>query len=221
MRNTENINNIAALGIDWIGLIFWTKSPRYVNMNPAESDGLTNHTIRDAICNISAVKRVGVFVDDTVQNITTQVRNYKLDIIQLHGNETPAFINNLRAKLQTEANPDIKFIKAISVTSDEDIGKCCNYENSVDYFLFDTRCSTVGGSGIKFDWSILNSYHGNHPFLLSGGIGPDDADTISSIHHPMLAGIDLNSRFETEPGMKDVIALHKFIDKIRTGNNIK
>lgn len=145
------------------------------------------------------MKRVGVFVDDTPQNIITHVVNYKLDLIQLHGNETPTLIKNLRSTIDPDIRPGIKFIKAISVTSAKDIERCKAYEDCADYFLFDTRCTTVGGSGKQFDWSVLDNYDGTRPFLLSGGIGPDDADRIKAISHKKLIGIDLNSRSETAP----------------------
>ena len=108
----------------------------------------------------------------------------------------------------------LHLIKAISVSSRNDIATYKTYEGLVEYFLFDTKCPSVGGSGQQFDWSVLSAYDGSTPFLLSGGIGPDDAERIKSFHHPQCIGIDLNSRFELAPGLKDVIKLQAFIKEL-------
>ena len=149
------------------------------------------------------------------QNIITRVYNYGLDYIQLHGDESPVMIDNLRRSLVPDIVSSIKIIKAISISSPDDLRKCHEYVGHADMLLFDTKCSTAGGSGRKFDWSFINDYKEDIPFLLSGGIGPDDADSIMSVRHPMMAGIDLNSRFETSPAVKDVEQLRIFITKIR------
>jgi phosphoribosylanthranilate isomerase len=109
----------------------------------------------------------------------------------------------------------MKIIKAISVSTAGDIQKYKEYVGAVDYFLFDTKCKTVGGSGQQFDWQVLDEYDGDVPFLLSGGIGPEDASRILSFHHPRCVGIDLNSRFEIEPGLKDVEKLKEFLLKVK------
>lgn len=215
MREGDNIREVAALGVDWIGMIFWPKSPRYVQMIPTGAGIIPDRGTLDEQCSATSFKRVGVFVDDMAQNIITRAVNYKLDLIQLHGNETPTLIKNLRATLDPDILPGIKFIKAISVKSPADIDRYRDYEDGVDYFLFDTRCECVGGSGRQFDWSVLDRYHGSRPFLLSGGIGPDDAERIKQINHPQFAGIDLNSRFETAPGVKDVEALRRIVGPLR------
>jgi phosphoribosylanthranilate isomerase len=146
------------------------------------------------------------------QNIVTHAYNYKLDYIQLHGSESPIYIDNLRNTLVPDILPDIKIIKALSINEEADILKWKIYEGHVDMFLFDTKSTqTVGGTGKHFDWSLINMYDGNIPFLLSGGIGPDDAEAIKSFEHPMCVGIDLNSRFEKEPGIKDVDRLKAFL----------
>lgn len=211
MRDGDNIWDVVAAGADWIGMIFWPKSPRYVRMIPTGYGIIPDLSPLGGECPGTAFRRVGVFVDDTAQNIITHVVNYHLDIIQLHGDESPTFIRNLRATLDPDIRPGIKFIKAVSIGSAEDARGYLGYEDCADYFLFDTRCACVGGSGRQFDWSILDAYDGQTPFLLSGGIGPDDGERIAGIDHPLFAGIDLNSRFETEPGMKDVEMLRKFI----------
>ena len=212
MRDGENIRRVAALGVDWIGMIFWDKSPRYVTMIPTDAGIIPD---RADTTPKTDIKRVGVFVDEMPQNIITRAVNFELDLIQLHGHETPTMIRNLRRTLDPDIRPGIQFIKAISVSCRDDIAAYKPYEDCVDYFLFDTRCPTVGGSGAQFDWRVLEAYNGNKPFLLSGGIGPDDAERVRAFHHPQCIGIDLNSRFETAPGVKDVDLLHTFIQHIK------
>ena len=215
MRDSENIRQVAALGVDWIGMVFWDQSPRNVTMIQSPAGIIPDRSsVQNAPCEMYDFKRVGVFVDEMAQNIITRVVNFQLDLVQLHGHETPTLIRNLRRTLATDIRPGIQFIKAISVESRDDIATYKEYEDSVDYFLFDTKCPTAGGSGEQFDWSILDAYDGDKPFLLSGGIGPDDADRIHAFNHPKCVGIDLNSRFETGPGMKDVEALARFIKSL-------
>ena len=151
-------------------------------------------------------KRVGVFVDEDIETVRQTADDYALDIIQLHGQESPDYAAQLR---------EWEVVKAISVSSRDDIMTYKAYEGLVDYFLFDTKCKTVGGSGEQFDWTVLADYVGETPFLLSGGIGPDDVERVKAFHHPRCVGIDLNSRFETAPGLKDVHKLKTFIKKIR------
>jgi len=212
MRDGENIRWVAALGVDWIGMIFWDKSPRYVTMIPTDAGIIPD---RADTTPKTDIKRVGVFVDEMPQNIITRAVNFELDLIQLHGHETPTMIRNLRRTLDPDIRPGIQFIKAISVSCRDDIAAYKPYEDCVDYFLFDTKCPTVGGSGSQFDWSVLEAYNGSKPFLLSGGIGPDDAERVKAFHHPQCIGIDLNSRFETAPGVKDVDLLRTFIQHIK------
>lgn len=212
MRDGENIRRVAALGVDWIGMIFWDKSPRYVTMIPTDAGIIPD---RADTTPKTDIKRVGVFVDEMPQNIITRAVNFELDLIQLHGHETPTMIRNLRHTLDPDIRPGIQFIKAISVSCRDDIAAYKPYEDCVDYFLFDTKCPTVGGSGTQFDWSVLEAYDGSKPFLLSGGIGPDDTERVKAFHHPQCIGIDLNSRFETAPGVKDVDLLRTFIQHIK------
>ena len=211
MHDGENIRQVAELGVDWIGMIFYPKSPRNVTMIPTCAGIIPD---RGSVVGDFKAKRVGVFVDEMAQNIITRVVNFKLDMVQFHGHETPTLIRNLRRTLDPDIRPGIKFIKAISVSSCEDIATWKTYADCVDYFLFDTQCSSVGGSGQQFDWTMLNTYDGEQPFLLSGGIGPDDADRIKAFHHPKCIGIDLNSRFETEPALKDIQKLKTFLEQL-------
>jgi phosphoribosylanthranilate isomerase len=214
MRDGENIRQVVELGVDWIGMIFWDKSPRNVTMIPTNAGIIPDRANGQWSKVNGQCKRVGVFVDEMAQNIVTRVFNYKLDIIQLHGHESPTLIRNLRLTLDPDIRPGIKIIKAISVETIDDIATYKDYSDCVDYFLFDTKCKTVGGSGEQFDWSILDAYDGELPFLLSGGIGPDDAERVRAFHHPKCIGIDLNSRFETEPGVKVINKLKQFLEQL-------
>ncbi len=196
MREADNIRAVEALGIDWMGFIFWPGSSRFVSEKP---EYLPTKCLR-----------VGVFVDATNEEIMAKVAEYKLGAIQLHGHETPAQI----ACLRQSVNSSTFIIKALSISSKEDLLHYKLYEGLVDYFLFDTKCLTVGGSGKHFDWSVLNDYQGQTSFLLSGGIGPDDAARLQQFHHPRCVGIDLNSRFETAPALKNVTLLKTFLEKL-------
>ena len=198
MRESKNIEQVAQLGVDMMGFIFYPKSPRYVSYVLARSDADRK------VC------RVGVFVNDSIPEILDKIHSFSLNAVQMHGNESRELCEQLR-----EANGDIKIIKAISVSNAGDIQKYKEYVGAVDYFLFDTKCKTVGGSGQQFDWQILDEYDGDVPFLLSGGIGPEDAFRIRTFHHSQCVGIDLNSRFEIEPGVKDVEKLNKFLNEIK------
>lgn len=211
MRDADNIRDISALGVDMIGLIFYPPSPRYVQQFSSGAGIIPDYAPDMG----KTPLRVGVFVDDMPQNIVTRVYNYKLDYIQLHGNEPRETLENLRATIDPDIKPKVKIIKAISVSSAEDIKKYKEYVGAADLFLFDTECKTVGGSGEQFDWQVLQAYDGDVPFLLSGGIGPDDAERVKNFHHPKCIGIDLNSKFEIEPALKDVEKLKQFLVKVK------
>lgn len=211
MRDADNIRDISALGVDMIGLIFYPPSPRYVQQFSSGAGIIPDYAPDMG----KTPLRVGVFVDDMPQNIVTRVYNYKLDYIQLHGNEPRETLENLRATIDPDIKPNIKIIKAISISSTEDIKKYKEYVGAADLFLFDTKCKTVGGSGEQFDWQVLQQYDGETPFLLSGGIGPEDVERLKAFQHPKCIGIDLNSKFEIEPALKDVEKLRKFLLKVK------
>ena len=194
MRNAENIRDVEALGIDMMGFIFYPKSSRYVSARPAYLP--------------QKCKRVGVFVNATIDDIRQHIADYSLDIVQLHGHESTDSIRSLRSL----CGDVISIIKAFNIATKEDLSATTPYAGLVDYFLFDTKGPSVGGNGEKFDWSVLEAYNGDTPFLLSGGIGPDDAERILDYHHPKCIGIDLNSRFEIEPGIKDITKLKTFLN---------
>lgn len=216
MRQAHNIRQVEQLDIDLIGLIFYPKSPRFVSMTDSGSGIVPDYaTPGHGTGAAGRVPRVGVFVDDMAQSIVTRVYNYGLDYVQLHGAESPTFIDNLRRTLDPDIRPGIRIIKALSISRPDDFRQWEQYKGHADMLLFDTRCDSRGGSGDKFDWTMLDSYDGDLPFLLSGGITPDDAPAIRAIRHPRMAGVDLNSRFETAPAVKDVTLLRRFISALR------
>ena len=199
MRDADTIREVEALGIDYMGFIFWPKSSRYVSEMPAYLP--------------TKCKRVGVFVDASIGDVMTIAEQYQLDLIQLHGQESPSYITQLRPHLSL-LNSKISIIKALNIATTADLANAKQYEGIVDYLLFDTKGKSVGGNGEKFDWSVLSAYTGNTPFLLSGGIGPDDAERVKAFNHPKCIGIDLNSKFEISPALKDVNKLQEFIKEL-------
>ncbi len=197
MREAENIRAVEALGVDWMGFIFWEHSSRNVCQRPAYLP--------------EKAKRVGVFVDAPLDVVCQHVETFGLDVVQLHGSESPAYLRDLRNALAGA----VLIVKAFSIATRDDLLPTSLYEGLADYFLFDTKAQLVGGNGRKFDWSVLAHYDGSTPFLLSGGIGPDDASRLSAFSHPRLAGIDLNSRFEAAPAQKNVELLKQFLYDIQ------
>ncbi len=195
-RDEENIRQLEQLDIDWIGFIFYPGSPRYVGKGIGYIP--------------SKLKKVGVFVDQNPQYIRDRAKQYRLDAIQLHGSEPPWYCITLREE-------GFQIIKSFSIDSGGSIPKAQlhAYEGKCDYFLFDTKTKLHGGSGEKFVWDKLGDYQGDTPFLLSGGISPMDGEEIRSIKHSKLAGIDINSRFEIEPAMKDIELIKTFIKQFR------
>ena len=195
MRESENIRKVEALGIDLMGFIFWPKSSRYVNERPAYLP--------------TQCKRVGVFVNEDIDKVKHIAEDYALDFIQLHGSESPEQISHL-----SPLASHLSIIKAFNIATKEDLKATKPYEGIVDYFLFDTKAQLPGGTGKQFDWSVLANYIGNTPFLLSGGIGPDDAERVKAFNHPKCVGYDLNSKFEVEPALKDIQKLKTFLEQL-------
>ena len=215
MRDSRNIQEVSALAVNWIGLIFYERSPRFIGQSPTKQWTVDSGqlTVKYRLSQLSTVncqlstKKVGVFVNATIESMMETASAYKLDYLQLHGNESPEDCHTLQKR-------GYSLIKAFPIASKEDFKKTKEYEGRVEYFLFDTRCEGYGGSGKRFDWSILTEYKGETPFLLSGGIRPENAEAIRNFRHPRFAGIDLNSGFEIEPGLKDIDKLKNFIQQI-------
>ena len=194
MRNGKNIRAVEPLGVDWMGFIFYPPSKRFVGATPEYLPMKT--------------KRVGVFVNESTEIILDKVTLFSLDIVQLHGDESPELCQELTDK-------GIKVIKAFGIGTTFPSDKIEPYEGSCDYFLFDTQTSAYGGSGRKFNWDILQTYQGSSPFLLSGGISEDDVQTIQEFSHPMCIGIDINSKFELSPANKNIQSIQQFIKSLK------
>ena len=198
MKYPDNIREIAALQPDFMGFIFYPNSPRF-------ADQLDVNSLESIP---KSIKKVGVFVNDNLENILTCIQKYNLDAVQLHGAEN----GSLCRKIKEEAKTMV--IKAFSVMGAYNLKVTKEYEDVADLFLFDTKTDLYGGSGQKFNWNILSEYQGNTPFLLSGGIGMEDVKAIRSIEHPKMIGVDVNSKFEIKPGLKNVALLKKFIEEL-------
>lgn len=194
MREPENIRAVEKTGADWMGFICYERSPRFVADTPA--------------CLPERCRRIGVFVNAGFEQITARAEALGLDYLQLHGTESPELCLELRCH-------GFHLIKAFAPRTPEDFERTVPYLPLCDYLLFDTPTTGYGGSGKAFDWSLLRFYHGDVPFLLSGGICPESLEALRHFHHPQWAGIDLNSGFETAPAVKDAEKLKTFIETIR------
>lgn len=192
MKFQDNIKEVASLLPDYLGFIFWEKSARYFD---GEIPTLPE-----------SIKKVGVFVDADLDFITNTFSKYKLDLVQLHGKESAKFCDKLKEK-------NIKIIKAFSVDNLFDFTQLESYKEVCDYFLFDTKGKLPGGNGITFDWKVLENYKLSVQYFLSGGIGVDNELEIKEFFTKTYANncvaIDVNSKFEIKPGLKNVSELKK------------
>ncbi len=192
LTKINQIQELISLNTNFLGFIFYEKSPRFV----------LNHLSLDEISEINHQGKVGVFVNETVEKISEISEKAKLNFIQLHGDEDEKFILQLRQILGN----NIKIIKVIRIgnQSFDELQKTINQQPStVNYLLFDTDSKTFGGTGKTFDWQILNEIEIPIPYFLSGGISLENIHQLSTINHQPLA-LDINSKFETEPGSKDL-----------------
>jgi phosphoribosylanthranilate isomerase len=202
ITDPSNATEIATLRVDFMGFIFYPGSTRYVGPSPS----------RELLsCNYENIGRTGVFVDDDHRNIISTVEEYSLDYVQLHGTESVNYCLSLK-------RAGIKIIKAFKVGSVFDLLVMNDYMDVCDYFLFDTGTGKEGGSGKKFDWTLIYGYHLPKPFFLAGGIGPSDVRRIRELSYPFLHAIDLNSNFEVSPGVKNIEALRSFINELKSEN---
>ena len=199
MKYPDNIREVTSLHPDFMGFIFYSNSPRFVGRLDVNTLGALP----------TAIKKTGVFVNENLENILTAISKYNLDAVQLHGADNKKLCRKIRQEAKTMV------IKVFPIMDASNFRVTGDYEEVADYFLFDTKTDLYGGSGQKFNWNILQEYKGNKPFLLSGGIGADDVKAIRAIEHPLLAGVDLNSKFELKPGLKNVALLKQFIDELK------
>lgn len=193
----SDLETLVELGADYAGFIFYNRSPRFVG------NKLDGRTVREAGKNIG---KVGVFVNADVQQVLQTVKDYGLDAVQLHGDESIAFCQQVRLTV-----PVIK-VFPVDATGFQNAAP---YLPHSDYFLFDTAGKEYGGTGKQFNWELLNNYNLDKPFFLSGGIGPDDVEAIQRWRHPSLFALDVNSRFEISPGVKDMEKVAIFLKAIK------
>jgi len=203
MKFPENIEAISTLKPDFMGFIFYPKSPRFAE--PLDVLALKKLPF--------SIKKIGVFVNENLENILTIAFTYKLDGVQLHGTELVDMCKELKSA-------GYIVIKAFPIAEAYNFKVTKDYEGACDYFLFDTKTDAFGGSGVKFNWSMLDEYVGKTPFLLSGGIASDDAEAILKIEHSKFAGVDLNSKFELKPGLKDQQKLKIFLNNLKQNKAI-
>ena len=195
MRELENISALSELNPNYIGFIFWSESSRFVDKKTPPLD--------------KKIIKTGVFVDATFDYILTKIKDHQLDAVQLHGQESCSYCKVIK-------DYGLKVIKSFSIKNTFDFNTLEDYENSCDYYLFDTKGKLPGGNGFSFDWKVLNEYPSQKPFFLSGGIGVDNLNEIKKLVKTKLPihAIDVNSKFETAPGNKNIELLKKFKKKI-------
>ncbi len=206
MKYPENMEEVARLAPDYLGFIFWEPSPRYFSGSLPE---LPEH-----------IRKVGVFVDASIDDILEKARDLSLDLIQLHGKESPEFCSSLRTGLDAIEKPGrTEIIKAIAIGGTFSFDNLIPYEGKVDYFLFDSKGPMPGGNGFVFDWKLLQGYNQGTSYFLSGGIGLDQVEELGNFLGTPLAqkchAIDVNSAFEMEAGLKDPHLLSTFIKEIK------
>ena len=200
-RSLSQLKELQDLGIDYAGLIFYEQSPRYV-LKEFKGKEVKNLKLN--------IEKVGVFVNATEEEIMKQVDDFGLDIVQLHGDETASFCERI--------SDHIKVIKAFRIADfDTNIDWLIKeYDEMCDYYLFDKGSAGLyGGTGEKFNWDLLERSTIGKPFFLSGGIGIDDAESLKKFEHPFFYGVDVNSRFETEPGIKDMNLIKEFVMQLK------
>lgn len=198
MKFSDNIKEIASLQPDYLGFIFYEKSLR---------------NFENTIPNIdNSIQKVGVFVNASFEEIQQKIKQYDLDFIQLHGDESPEFCHLLQQN-------KLKVIKSFSIDNQFNFNTLNTYNNYCDYFLFDTKGSNYGGNGFTFDWSVLENYHLDKPYFLSGGIGTENSNEVKSFlakdYSKNCIAIDCNSKLEISPGLKSTEKTKQLINAFK------
>ncbi len=204
LNSVNQLMQLDAMGVEFGGFIFYPKSPRYIlkHVQPADLKRAKGQKIN----------KVGVFVNETPDQVLKQVDDCGLYLVQLHGDETPKYCEKIADY--------VTVIKAFRIRNDDDVlWKIKDYQDVVDMFLFDTAGAAYGGTGEKFDWTILQNLAINKPFFLSGGIGPDDVSSLQEFARMPVAkdlfSIDINSKFETSPGVKNMEMVQSFMQTVK------
>lgn len=208
MKYQENITDIATISPDYLGFIFYEKSPRFFEGTIPQIP--------------KSIKKVGVFVDADVASIIEKIKDYQLDIVQLHGDEDALYVTQLNKVLKSSF-PDVQVWKVFAMDTSFDFDKLNPFENKVDAFLFDTKGKQPGGNGLVFNWDVLKNYPSKKPFILSGGIGLDEIESLEKFLKSAVSkycyAIDINSKFEIEPGLKDIEKLKELKSHAIISNN--
>ena len=197
MKYQDNINAVATLQPDYMGFIFYEKSSRFFENDVPKVP--------------NTIKKVGVFVDASINYISEKINAFNLQAVQLHGNETPELCKNLKLK-------EVEIIKVFSIKDNFDFSVLKAYEDFCDYFLFDTKGSLPGGNGFTFNWETLKDYPSTKPFILSGGIGLQEIKRIKAFKNTQVFkycyAIDINSKFEIKAGLKNIRDIQKFKNEL-------
>lgn len=196
LRHPDNIREVLALHPDYIGFIFHPTSKRFVGSLDA-----------GWVAGLSGAKKIGVFVDADIDDVRTAVGQYQFQAVQLHGGESPSYCAKLK-------DLGVEIIKVFGIGKQMDWAVVAGYEAVADYYLFDTRSDQHGGTGVRFDWTLLDGYRSTKPFFLSGGLSAENIREVLRLGDSRLYALDLNSRFETEPGMKNIELLKRTLQTI-------
>ena len=199
MREPDNIRALAQLPLSFMGTIFYPKSPRFSGNREDSAEAFRVLP--------SSIKKVGVFVKPTLEELAKYQKSFALNYLQIHSDEELSFCKEARAIAP--------LIKAFGIDKETNFAEIENYCSVADYFIFDTATKSYGGSGKKFDWKMIQSYSGDTPFLLAGGLGPKDVETLQMTDHPQCIGFDINSGFEITPAVKDIEAIASFLSALR------
>ncbi len=192
----DNIVEVVSLQPDFIGFIFYKKSSRFVGEN-----------FKMPVIESPDIDKVGVFVNESIDFVYNTKIKYQLDYVQLHGNESPEYCEKIMKK-------DVKIIKAFHVDESFDFNQLKAYDSVTDFFLFDTKTAQYGGSGVSFDWRILENYSMEKKYFLSGGLGLENLDDLTDVDLSKIHAFDVNSKFEISPGLKNIAMLEKLKEKI-------
>ena len=198
MKYPENMKAVIRLSPDFLGFIFYPKSPRYM------AESIKPEDVHDIP---STIKKVGVFVNESVPEISKRMNEYGLDLVQLHGGESPDFCKQVKAM-------GVGVIKVFHIDASIDWEQLRNYQPFTDYFLFDTKSENYGGTGKSFNWEVLNGYDLEKPYFLGGGVSLENIDMVKKTGKNGPLVLDVNSKFETKPGHKDITLLTKLTEKL-------
>lgn len=200
MINAANIAAVSQLKPEYMGFIFYPGSKRFI--------GHARDEVRNEIGKLKEIVRTGVFVDEPARAVLSQVNEFGLNAVQLHGGESPETCLEIKAA-------GFEVIKAFGLDESFDFALLTRYDQVCDYFLFDTKTAQHGGSGRVFNWNLLAKYTLDKPYILSGGLGPDNIEEIQNINDERLYAVDLNSKFEIHSGIKDVQKLEQAFKRLK------